>query len=183
MGAGGTNGLKRIKKQNGLTFAQDPREAEHDSMPRHAIDTGLIDFVLPVAEIPSKLIEIWRNASRIELPSPTEPSAINQENTDEAALREILTILRANTGHDFAYYKRATVLRRIERRLQINQLQNIWAYLELVRASAEETESLLKDLLISVTNFFRDRTAFEEFERAVVPLLFQDKSSADTVRV
>ena len=89
MGAGGTNGLKRIKKQNGLTFAQDPREAEHDSMPRHAIDTGLIDFVLPVAEIPGKLIEIWRNASRIKLPSPTEPSAISQENTDEAALREI----------------------------------------------------------------------------------------------
>ena len=98
MGSDGSNGLKRIKEHNGITFAQDPKEAEHDSMPRHAINNSLVDFVLPVAEIPGKLIEIRRNASRIMLPPEMEPlSVVSQKDEDEAALRDILKFLRSHT--------------------------------------------------------------------------------------
>ncbi len=184
MGSDGTNGLKRIKEQNGLTFAQDPKDAEHDSMPRHAINTGLIDFVLPVAEMPGKLIDLWCNASRIKLPPETEPPpVVSQEDAEETALRDILMLLRSHTGHDFTHYKRATVLRRIERRLQVNQLQDITAYRDFIRGHPMEAQALLKDLLISVTNFFRDRAAFDGFEREVVPVLFHEKTMGDMVRV
>lgn len=101
LGSDGTNGLKRIKEQNGLAFAQDPDESEHDSMPRHAIGSGLVDFVLPVAQIPEKLIGIWRNASRIKLPPIAEPTVINQKDAEESALLDIFALLRSHTGHDF----------------------------------------------------------------------------------
>lgn len=184
MGSDGTNGLKRIKEHNGLAFAQDPKDAEHDSMPRHAINSGLVDFVLPVALMPDKLVEIWRNASRIKLPPETEPPAVvSQEDADEAALRDIFALLRTHTGHDFTHYKRATVLRRIERRLQVNVLNDLTAYRDFMREHPSEAQALLKDLLISVTTFFRDRAAFDEFEREVVPLLFHEKTTGDRVRV
>ncbi|HEX7176471.1 MAG TPA: CheR family methyltransferase [Pyrinomonadaceae bacterium] len=184
MGSDGTNGLKRIKEQNGLAFAQDPKDAEHDSMPRHAIGSGLVDFVLPVAEMPGKLIEVWRNASRIRLPPATEPEVVvSLEDADEAALNDIFLLLRSHTGHDFTHYKRATVLRRIERRLQVNALLELTAYRDFMREHPVEAQALLKDLLISVTNFFRDRAAFDELEREVVPLLFHEKTTGDQVRV
>jgi len=184
MGSDGTNGLKRIKEHNGLTFAQDPKEAEHDSMPRHAIDSSLVDFVLPVAEMPGKLIEIRRNASRIMLPPETEPpSVVSQKDEDEAALRDILKLLRSRTGHDFSHYKRVTVLRRIARRLQVNQLHQLTAYRDFIREHPLEAQALLKDLLISVTNFFRDRNAFEALEREVMDEIFHAKTSGDNVRV
>ncbi len=183
MGSDGTNGLKRIKEHNGLAFAQDPKEAEHDSMPRHAINSGLVDFVLPVAQMPERLIEIWRNASLIKLPPETEPPVVSQKDEDEAALRDIFTILHTHTGHDFTHYKRATVLRRIERRLQVNQLTALTPYRDFMREHPMEAQALLKDLLISVTNFFRDPAAFDELEREAVPLLFHEKTTGDQVRV
>ncbi|MDQ3135130.1 MAG: PAS domain-containing protein, partial [Acidobacteriota bacterium] len=184
MGSDGTNGLKRIKEYNGLAFAQDPKDAEHDSMPRHAINSGLVDFVLPVALMPEKLIEIWRNASRIKLPPETEPPpVVSQEDADEAALRDVFRLLRSHTGHDFTHYKRATVLRRIERRLQVNGLHDLTLYRDFMREHPMEAQALLKDLLISVTSFFRDRAAFDELEREVLPLLFHEKTTGDQVRV
>nr|MBA3320742.1 chemotaxis protein [Pyrinomonadaceae bacterium] len=184
MGSDGTNGLKRIKEYNGLAFAQDPKDAEHDSMPRHAINSGLVDFVLPVALMPEKLIEIWRNASRIKLPPETEPPpVVSQEDADEAALRDVFRLLRSHTGHDFTHYKRATMLRRIERRLQVNGLPDLTLYRDFMREHPMEAQALLKDLLISVTSFFRDRAAFDELEREVLPLLFHEKTKGDQVRV
>ena len=184
MGSDGTNGLKRIKEHNGLAFAQDPKEAEHDSMPRHAIGSRLVDFVLPVAEIPAKLIEIRRNASRIMLPPETEPpSVVSQKDEDEEALRDIFKLLRSHTGHDFSHYKRITVLRRIARRLQVNQLHQLTAYRDFMRTDPAEAQALLKDLLISVTNFFRDRNAFEALEREVLDEIFHAKTAGDQVRV
>src|SRR6185369_6180713 len=184
MGSDGTNGLKRIKEHNGLAFAQDPKEAEHDSMPRHAIGSSLVDFVLPVAEIPAKLIEIRRNASRIMLPPETEPlSVVTQKDDDEEALRDIFKLLRSHTGHDFSHYKRVTVLRRIARRLQVNQLHQLTAYRDFMHAHPLEAQALLKDLLISVTNFFRDRDAFAALEREVMDEIFHAKTASDQVRV
>jgi two-component system CheB/CheR fusion protein len=183
MGADGTNGLKRIKEQNGFSFAQEPREAEHDSMPMHAIHSQLVDFVLPVALMPAKLIELSKNATRIKLPPETEPAVLSQADQDEAALREILALLRTNSGHDFTHYRRVTVLRRISRRLQVHQLQHLAGYRDFLREHPEEAKALLKDLLISVTNFFRDHQAFAEFERVAVPAIFAGKGATDQVRV
>ena len=184
MGSDGTDGLKRIKEHNGLAFAQDPKEAEHDSMPRHAISSSLVDFVLPVAEMPGKLIEMRRNASRIMLPPETEPpSVVSEKDEDEAALRDIFKLLRSHTGHDFSHYKRVTVLRRIARRLQVNQLYQLTAYRDFMSTHPLEAQALLKDLLISVTNFFRDRNAFEALEREVMDKVFHAKTTGDQVRV
>jgi two-component system, chemotaxis family, CheB/CheR fusion protein len=183
-GADGATGLKRVKEQGGVALAQSPEDAEHDAMPRNAISTGAVDFVLPVAEMPDKLVQLWQNASKIRLPAADEPIRIVDPSlAAEEALPEVLAILRARTGHDFTHYKRATMLRRIERRLQVNQLPDLPAYCDFLRAHQEEAHALLQDMLISVTNFFRDREAFEALEREVIPHLFADKTSDDLVRV
>src|SRR4051794_39986114 len=123
-GADGAVGIARIKEKGGIAIAQSLDDAEYDSMPRSAINTGLIDIILPAAEIPQRLIALARNAGQIRLPDATpaqsrESSGEADVNSDaEAALHEIMKLLRQSTGHDFRYYKRATVLRRIERRLQ-----------------------------------------------------------------
>jgi two-component system CheB/CheR fusion protein len=148
-GADGTLGLRRIKERGGVTLAQDPREAEQEGMPRSAINAGVVDFVLPVAEMPTKLMALRDNAQRIEL--PVSEKTHYEKGAD--ALRELLTLIRARTGHDFSGYKRSTVLRRIERRLQVNEVPDIPRYLELIRGQPHEAHLLLHDLLISVTNF------------------------------
>ena len=173
--ADGAVGIARIKEQGGVTFVQAPEDAEYDDMPRNAIASGQIDFVLPVAEMPNKLMEWWNNARAIQLPVP-EPGAepILETPPDpravaERALREILDILAVRSGHDFRYYKRATVLRRIERRMQVNVVRDLPAYREFLKEHPEETHALLDDMLIGVTNFFRDRESFEALEREVIP--------------
>jgi two-component system CheB/CheR fusion protein len=179
-GADGAVGITRIKEEGGISLVQNPNEAEFDGMPRAATATGTIDWVLPVAEMPAKLIELWSNAREIRIPisgddipaAPT-PSA-HAAKLAEDALREILVLLRARTGHDFRSYKRATVLRRLERRLQVHGLPNLPAYRAFLHAQPEETQALLKDLLIGVTNFFRDAEAFEKLQREAIARLFED---------
>ncbi len=182
-GADGSVGLKRLKEAGGIAIAQDPQDAEYDSMPRNAINTGMVDFVLPVTEIPEKLIEIWRNASRIKLPAIADTPLIDESQAAENALRDVLGLLRSRTGHDFLHYKRATILRRIERRMQVNTVANLPAYRDYLRTHEAETKSLLKDLLIGVTNFFRDHRAFEALEREVIPTIFEGKQANEIVRV
>jgi two-component system, chemotaxis family, CheB/CheR fusion protein len=180
VGADGTLGMRRIKEYGGLTITQDPREAEQEGMPRSAINAGIVDFVLPIAEIPDKLISLRQNAEQIVMPS-SDPAPHHEETAD--ALRELLALVRARTSHDFSSYKRSTILRRIERRLQVNEVKDIPAYLNFMREHQEEVRALLRDLLISVTNFFRDHEAFEALEREVLPRLFDGKTSNDQVRV
>jgi two-component system, chemotaxis family, CheB/CheR fusion protein len=189
-GSDGTAGITRVKEQGGITIAQSPAEAEYDAMPRSAIGTGMIDFVLPVTDMPQKLLQIWENARAIELPPADDlPKTVKLTESAQAtqmaeeALREILLLLRTRTGHDFTHYKRATVLRRIERRLQVNHLKGLPEYRDYLRENPEETKDLLKDLLISVTNFFRDREAFETLEREVVPQILANKKTGEQIRV
>jgi two-component system CheB/CheR fusion protein len=186
-GADGAVGLRRVKECGGVTLVQSPSDAEHDGMPLAAIRTGAVDFVLPVVEIPQKLIDLWRNARKIELP-PTEegenpaPCKPDDLASAEDALQSILVQLHHHTGHDFRHYKRATVLRRIERRLQVRGVSSLPEYLRLLESDEKEHAALLDDMLIGVTNFFRDREAFEAVERDVVPELFKDKKAGDEVR-
>jgi two-component system CheB/CheR fusion protein len=191
-GAGhdGSVGLARVKEQGGVTIAQTPEEAEYESMPRSAIATGRVDFILPVAEMPQKLIDLWDNMQRIQLPReagaliPLQPiDDPEQARSAEAALREIIVVLRSRTGHDFKRYKRATVLRRIERRMQVNRMSDLPSYRDFLEGHPEETPELLSDMLIGVTNFFRDRESFETLERDIVPRLFELPQENDPLRV
>ena len=177
-GANGSMGLKRIKESGGVAFAQDPNEAEYNDMPRNAIATGLVDYVLPVAEIPGKILSYKDHRGSIQLPSLTDIKA-----TDEQALRDVFTQLRMRTGHDFSNYKRATMLRRIERRLGIKELSGLPDYAEYMRANRDEGQALLKDLLISVTNFFRDSKSIEAVAKKILPAIFARKTENDHVRV
>ncbi|MGQ7932384.1 CheR family methyltransferase [Paraburkholderia sp. D1E] len=188
-GSDGTAGIGRIKECGGIALAQSPDDAEYGEMPQNAIATGLIDMALPVVDLPQKLIELWSNAQVIQLPavdgeSPiaAAPSSANAAETAESALQEILKTLRVHTGHDFRHYKRATVLRRIERRLQVNALPDLPSYLLFLERHPDENRALLRDMLIGVTNFFRDREAFEALEREVVPRILEGKTDEEQAR-
>lgn len=190
-GSDGSVGLARIKEQGGVTLAQLPADAEYDSMPSSAIETGMVDIVLPVAEMAQKLVDLGCNLEQLRKPSPSPAESVSPAGTvaddeapeppllgkpNEVALREILGLLRARTDHDFRHYKQATVLRRIERRMQVNALGDMQRYAKLLQEQPEETPALLADMLIGVTNFFRDREAFEALEQKVVPALFEQKA-------
>jgi two-component system CheB/CheR fusion protein len=178
----GTNGIKRIKERGGLTIAQEPGEALHDSMPRSAIATGMVDWVLPVEQMPDRWVAYQKSAERLKLPdldNLPEPDAKGKvDTTFENGLRDVLAFLRTRTGRDFSYYKHATILRRIARRMQVNDVDDIGGYLAFLRTHPGESASLLQDLLISVTNFFRDRTCFEALAESI-PHLFHGKTSTE----
>ena len=179
-GSDGTLGLERVKEMGGFTVVQDPEEAEYDGMPRSAISSGLIDFVLPISEIPEKLRRV------INLVEPLEVSADSGAQDDDgkgSSLREVLSLVQIRTGHDFNNYKRPTLRRRIARRLQVHELTSLGEYVDLLRSEPEEVEDLLRDLLITVTNFFRDPEAFAALETKIIPKLFEGKTAQDTVRV
>jgi len=190
-GSDGAVGLSRIKEQGGITIVQAPSDAEFDGMPQAAIATSMVDVVLPVAEIPQKILELWRNSQAITLPAPHDMQVPSDTPEKERALAEqtlqdILLLLRNRTGHDFKHYKRATVLRRIERRLQVTAQPDLPTYFTYLENTPEEASNLLGDMLIGVTNFFRDREAFEALERHVLtPLMGSEleKPKREEVRI
>src|SRR5436190_6756887 len=178
-GANGSMGMKRVKEKGGLCIVQEPEEAEYADMPRHSLGTGLVDYVLPVAEIPAQIIAYREQLKLIRLPDPpVQPGA-----ADTNALHDIFTQLRVRTGHDFSNYKRPTVLRRVARRIGVLELPDLTAYSQFMHDQPAEATALLKDLLISVTHFFRDTEAFDALERDIVPRLFEGKGPEDQVRV
>jgi two-component system, chemotaxis family, CheB/CheR fusion protein len=187
-GSDGAAGLSRIKEMGGITVAQKPEDADFAEMPQHAISTRQVDFVLPASEMPEKLLELWNNAKRIQLPIEEVAEAAEKEPSQqgggaERALSDVLMQLRVRTGHDFRHYKRATILRRIERRMQVNGLREIGAYRDFLRTNPDETTALLADMLIGVTQFFRDREAFEALKRDVVPSMIESSKGEFQMRV
>jgi two-component system CheB/CheR fusion protein len=174
-GVDGTAGIRYIRQAGGITVAQSPDESEYDAMPASAIATGLIDLVLPSSRIPAELVRLRRLPSRMM----DDASALSDI---EAALPRVLALLRSRTGHDFTLYKRSTVLRRLDRRLRFNDVRTLEDYLPLLQSSNGECQALLRDLLISVSSFFRDPEAFESLA-ALTPALFDGKGPGDTVRV
>ena len=178
-GSDGSLGLKAIKERGGITLAQTPEDAEYDGMPKSAVSTGQVDLTGTAEELAEQLVSYRQSAAKIDLPS--EEEAFPEDSAE--ALRRLFAHLREATGHDFAGYKRSTILRRIGRRLQVNQEETIPGYLGLVRNNPEEQQALFKDFLISVTNFFRNPEAFEALETDVIPKLFEGKENGDTVRV
>jgi two-component system CheB/CheR fusion protein len=182
----GAIGIKRIKERGGLTVAQDPDEAEHSSMPRSAIATGMVDWVLPVAEIAPRLLQYFAQEKILQLPPEEGPHSaepgLPTSSDAEAGLRDVLNFLRTRTGRDFSAYKRATVVRRVARRMQVNAVADLPGYLNCLRTQPGEAAALLQDLLISVTNFFRDPECFEALDGQLGELL-AGKGPNEAVRV
>jgi two-component system, chemotaxis family, CheB/CheR fusion protein len=183
----GSIGIKRIKERGGLTIAQDPAEAQHDGMPRSAIGTGMVDWILTVEEMPKRLLSYWENGRKMHLPQENDDPVpvdlgLGSPGQDEVDLRKILAYLKARTGHDVESYKQATILRRVGRRIQVNGATGLGDYLSFLQSHPGEAGALLQDLLISVTNFFRDKESFIALEKRI-PALFENKDAADQIRV
>ena len=177
-GSDGTLGVRAIKGEGGMVMAQNPESTEFDGMPRSAIATGLVDFELPPAEMPAQLIAYAAHA--FKLARTMERGAAHRT---EGALKKIFVLLRAQTGHDFSQYKPSTINRRIERRMAVHQIDVIDRYVSYLQRAPAEVEALFRDLLIGVTNFFRDADAFRELELRVIPGLFDDKLAGSAVRI
>ena len=164
-GADGSVGVKAIKEAGGIVLIQDPNEAEYSSMPRNAIATEMADFVLPVRQLATHVVELLKTRER------TIPAIV--EDTQEDELRRILAHVRARTGHDFTQYKKATVVRRIARRAQITRKDTLGEYYKYLHDNVEEAQALFGDFLISVTTFLRDPSAFTALAKQAIPRLFE----------
>jgi len=176
MGRDGTQGLKAIKEQAGVTLVQAPASAKFDGMPRSAIDTGLADIVAAAEELPAQLIEYLKHTPLL-VPSEQPPEAGAQ-----SQLEKIIILLRSQTGHDFSLYKPNTLYRRIERRMGLHQLPKIGSYVRYLRENPQEVELLFRELLIGVTSFFRDPAAWERLRDEVLPRLLADRVAGHALR-
>lgn len=182
-GADGAVGVAQIKELGGIIIAQDPHEAEYSAMPQHVINTGVSDFVLPVAAMPDHLLTLWKHEKHITVAAELYAPSIDESQSIQDTLRTILATVHDRTGYDFTHYQRQAVLRRIERRILVTLQPDLLAYAAYVQRHAPEAHLLRDDLLVSVTCFFRNHTAYNALERTVVPLLFAGKTAGDTVRV
>ncbi len=176
-GSDGTLGLKEIKAAGGMAMAQKEDQAKYDSMPRSAIETGLVDFVLPVEKMGEQLTQYIRH------PYLERPKAAEPEETFENQFQKVLLLIRNQTGCDFSHYKRNTILRRLATRLAVHQIQHLDHYLKLLQENQAEVEILARAMLITVTNFFRDREAWEALTEQIIRPLVEQKPSGMTLRV
>ena len=169
-GTDGTLGLRAILGAGGTTFVQDPATAQYDGMPSSAVRNNLATYIMAVDKIPKKLLSYVNNQFKKEARAfpAVEDSTIYDT-------REILKIIRSATSHDFSLYKQTTIGRRIERRMEANNIKSINDYGRYLRENPLETQILFKELLINVTNFFRDPEAFDILKKAILPQLFLDK--------
>jgi two-component system CheB/CheR fusion protein len=175
-GSHGALGLKAVKAEGGMAMVQEPSGAEYDHMPLSAIDTGLADYVLPPGQMPEELLKYVRHfvAGIAALPGPA--AAQND-------LAQILALLRARTKFDFRAYRKRMLLRRVLRRMGLNHLEQLADYLALLREQPDELAQLGKDLLITVTSFFRDPEMFQVLETQVLPELIESHDTDTPLRV
>ena len=176
MGSDGTVGLRAIKEKGGLVLVQEPASAKFDSMPRSAIAAGLADLVAPAEDLPVRLIEYLRHALRIA------KEKFIMEEKDQGALEKVVILLRAKTGHDFSLYKKNTLYRRIERRMGLHQINRIAGYVRYLQENPQEVELLFKELLIGVTNFFRDGESWDQLQREAIPALLASRAEGTGLR-
>jgi two-component system CheB/CheR fusion protein len=178
-GSDGTEGVKAIKERGGMTMTQNVELARYPGMPRSAIESGLIDHILPIAEMPARLIEYAKYINEIR--HTKRNGGIHDEAADQLA--RICSILRRQTGHDFSQYKRSTLVRRIQHRIQVQHAESVTGYVDRLLNDPREVDQLFKDLLIGVTHFFRDTEAFESLAANVIPRIFEEKDGNGYVRV
>ena len=160
-----------------MAMVQDPASAKYDGMPRSAINTGLVDYVASAEELPAKLIQYVNH-----VPRPAE-DRVSAEEEPSAALEKVFVLLRAHTGNDFSCYKNSTIGRRIERRMSVHQFDSLPRYVRFLQENPQEVELLYKELLIGVTNFFRDPGLFDFLKEKAIPQLLQDRPKDGPLRV
>lgn len=175
-GTDGAAGLKRVKERSGTVIAQEPSSAVNPSMPANAIASGTADLILPMEDIPLKLVEIARRGCSLS-------SLSCLHTTPDEDLDAILSVLKAGSGHDFSSYKRSTVMRRIERRMAVNESVGLRKYLAFLEQSPRECQILAQEILIGVTRFFRDPEAFDVIAGEIIPQLFADRNPDEPVRI
>ena len=175
-GSDGADGLREIKAEGGMTIVQQPDTAEYDGMPRAALATGSVDYVLPIDEMPEVIVSYSQHPYVRATPNTT------LADTSPDHFRAILNLLRAHTDQDFSRYKKGTLTRRIERRMGIRHIENAADYLKLLREDGNEVRALFKDMLIGVTRFFREPAAWDQLLDTLI-LQMVDRKSEDPLRV
>src|SRR5512133_1144184 len=167
MGTDGTQGLRAIRQAAAACCVQTPASAQFDSMPRSALDAGVADVVAPADELPLKIMAY---AGRSQLAVAADVR-LQSDQKDDGFLDKVIVLLRNQTGHDFSFYKRSTILRRVERRMGLHQLPHVSEYLRYLRENPDESELLFNELLIGVTSFFRDSSVWNQLKNEVLPVL------------
>jgi chemotaxis methyl-accepting protein methylase/nitrogen-specific signal transduction histidine kinase len=176
MGSDGTLGLRAIKEKGGLVVVQDPASAKFDGMPRSAIEAGVADIVAPAAELPEK---ISRYLSHVPDTLPGDPAA---DGNLKNSLDKIIILIRAHTGHDFSFYKKNTLYRRIERRMAIHMIDRISGYVRFLQENPREIDLLFRELLIGVTTFFRDPQVWKQIKDEFLPRMLEEAPGGKTLR-
>ena len=164
-GSDGSTGVRSMKEGGGVIFVQEPKSAEFRMMPQAAIAVGVADFVEPIPALAERIAEISRSKEAVRS-LPAEP--------EDHILQRIVGFLHSRTGHDFSSYKRATVQRRVARRMQVTRMNKLGEYLDYLTENPEEAQELFGDLLISVTSFFRDPEAYGSLASNVIGPIFDD---------
>jgi two-component system, chemotaxis family, CheB/CheR fusion protein len=175
MGSDGCIGIRAIKEKGGIVMVQDPDTAKFDSMPQCAIDSVTVDIIAPPGDLPGKLVDFLKHI-------PTVQSDIEVAIKDKSALEKIIILLRAHTGNDFSMYKKNTLYRRIERRMGVHRIQKIFSYVHFLQENPGELDILFKELLIGVTNFFRDTAVWDKLKLSVIPDIIARHSDSTIIR-
>ena len=175
----GTLGLEAIKAEGGITFAQDEESAQFDGMPRSAIAAGCVDFVLPPEGIAKELARLVRNPLAV----PPAEGQVPELAWGDRELHRIFLLLRATTGVDFSHYKKATLKRRLARRMLLRKARSLTAYVRFLADNRTEQEALYEDLLIHVTGFFREPEVFRSLQRVVIPKILSGRGKGEALRV
>ena len=175
MGSDGSIGCRSLKEKNGIVMVQEPSNAKFDSMPRNVIDSVLVDIVAPANELPVKLQEFMKHIPIVKLNMEVEIK-------DQSSLEKIIILLRNHTGNDFSLYKKNTVYRRIERRMSVHNIDKISAYVTFLQANLKEVDILFKELLIGVTNFFRDSAVWDKLGNVIIPAILSKQQDGSILR-
>ena len=176
-GTDGTLGLRAVKENGGMAMVQDPASAEYDGMPKSAISTGLVDYVLAPAAMPERLVAFAKHTSSHARGVSMLPAAAAGSWMDK-----IMVLLRGQTKHDFSHYKQKTIHRRVERRMVVNQSASMEEYVQVLRKDTREIQILFRELLIGVTSFFRDMEAFDILQARVLQSLLEERTAGAPVR-
>lgn len=182
-GSDGTNGVKMVKEHGGLVIAQDPETAKFDGMPKSVIQTGLADFILSPEEAADEILNFSSTPLLLRTPRSDGPSDEEALFSEEETLSHIYTILKNASGIDFTYYKRSTILRRIERRMLVTHCSSLTEFARVLGNSSEEVNILIKEILIGVTNFFRDAPFFEKLKYNAIYKIVERTKENEPIRV